>query len=132
MVTMNVPVFVMSATLVAVTVTLVCVETVGAVSTPADEIVPVLVDHVTDCDGEFDPATMAEHVDVAPEDIVVGVQVTVTPVTPEPVAATVTFADPDFVVSTVLVAVMVNKPAALAVNTPAGVIDPPVALHVTD
>jgi hypothetical protein len=80
-VTANVPDFEESAELVAVTVTLVCVETTGDVKTPVDETAPALADHVTDCDGEFEPATTAEHVEVEPDETDVGVQVAVTPET---------------------------------------------------
>ena len=46
-------------------------------------------------------------------------------------AATVTVAEPNFVESSVDVAVIVAVPAAEGVNTPADVIVPPVADHVT-
>jgi hypothetical protein len=58
--------------------------------------------------------------------------VTVTPVTSELAAATVTLAELDFVGSTVLVPVIVETPAVPAVKTPAVLIDPPVDVHVTD
>jgi hypothetical protein len=45
--------------------------------------------------------------------------------------ATVTVAEPDFVESSVDVAEIVAVPAAEGVNTPADVIVPPVADHVT-
>jgi len=76
------------------------------------------------------PDTVAAHVAVCVVRIVPGVQFTLTPVMVE-AAFTVTAEDPVFVASCVDVAVMVAVPAPDGVNTPAAVIAPPVADHVT-
>jgi len=106
-VTANVPDFEESAVLVAVTLTLVCVETAGAVRTPVDETAPALADHVTDCDGEFEPATTAEHEEVELEEIDDGVQATVTPETVAGIEVMVIEADADLVASATEVAMIV-------------------------
>ena len=128
----NVPLFDGSTVLVAVMVSCVFVVTLGGVTTPVEAIAPALVVHVTDCDGELDPATTAVHAEVAVVEILAGEQLTVTTVMVELGAATVTVAVPDFVGSATLAAVIVEAPTALAVKTPAEVIDPPFAVHVTD
>jgi hypothetical protein len=72
----------------------------------------VLVCAVVIEDGEHETVT----------DVMVGVIV---------VAETTTLLDPDLVVSCVEVAVMIAVPVPLGVKTPADVIVPPVADHVT-
>jgi hypothetical protein len=61
----------------------------------------------------------------------VGVAVTLTEVTVGGTAVTVTLAEPDFVESSVDVAVMVAFPVAEGVKTPAEVTVPPVAVQLT-
>ena len=107
-VTVNVPVFVGSVTLVAVTITCVRVVTAGGVNTPELEIAPALAVHVTVCDGEFVPLTTAEHADVVVPATVAGEHVTETPVTVAGFVVTVIVALADFVVSATDVAVSVT------------------------
>ena len=78
------------------------------------------------------PWTTAEHCDVWICVIDAGVAVTVTDVMVIVTAVTVRLADPNLVVSWVEVAVMVAVPVPPGVNTPAEVIEPPVAVQVTD
>jgi hypothetical protein len=70
-------------------------------------------------------------VDVCDVVIVPGDAMTVTDVTVIGTAVTVTLAGPDLVESSVEVAVMVAVPVAEGVKTPAELIAPPVAVHVT-
>lgn len=136
-VTVAEPDFDPSATLVAVTVN-VCAELVaaGAVNRPLLDTEPPFADQLTDCDGEFVPLTVAENWRVALPFTVAVDGETLTPVTVDPVdAAIVTVAVPDFVESTMLVAVTVivctDPVAAGAVKTPPLVMEPAVALQVT-
>lgn len=135
MVTVAVPALVASCTLRAVIVML-CAElaAAGAVNTPVELIAPALAVQVTACEGLFVPATTAENV---VEPVAVPGD-TVTPVTVEAAgeaAARVTVAVPVFVVSKVLRAVIVivwiDDVLAGAVNTPALLIEPAEAVHVT-
>ena len=77
------------------------------------------------------PVTVAEQVAVWSVVIVVGKTVTLTEVMVTGTAVTVTLAKPDLVVSSVDVAVIFADPMAEGVNTPAELIVPPVAVHVT-
>jgi len=121
---------VVSATLVAVTVTLVPAATPTRDKSPEVEIVPADVVQVTAV-LEL-PVTVAVNCSVPPEatDAEVGEMVTLTP---EAEADTVMLVVPDLVVSCVLVAVIVTV-AALegAVKTPALVIEPADADQVTE
>jgi hypothetical protein len=71
------------------------------------------------------------HVDVWAVVIELGEAITETDVTVMGAAVTVTLPEPDFVESSVEVAVMVAVPVDEGVNTPALVTVPPVAVHVT-
>jgi uncharacterized membrane protein YqaE (UPF0057 family) len=116
-----------AATDVAVTVTVCAVA--GAVSTPAALILPALAVHVT---AWFAPAgeITAEQFEVFPVVTDVGAQVTAILVGSG--AVTATDAAPDFVGSCTDVAVTVTVCAvAGAVNTPAALILPALAVHVT-
>ena len=76
------------------------------------------------------PLTVAEQVLVCDAVIEDGEHETVTEVMVS-ATETTTLVEPDLVVSCVEVAVMVAVPVPLGVNTPAGVIVPPVADQVT-
>jgi len=77
------------------------------------------------------PVTVAEQLLVCEVLIEAGEQDTDTAVMVEAAAATTTLLDPDLVASWVEVALMTAVPVPLGVNTPAAVIAPPVADHVT-
>ena len=96
--TAAIPDFVVSCVEVAVTVTLVVEDTMGAVKSPRDDICPALALHVT-VELKFPvPMTVAEHWLVWPDVTVDGEQDAVTDVMVG-VGLTVTAAVPDFVVS---------------------------------
>lgn len=129
--TLTLAFFVLSAALVAVTVTVVFVVTEGAVNIPLPEIVPAEADHVTDV--LLDPDTVAENCCPAPavteadvgetETLTVGVD-----------GAMLTNALALFVGSAALVARTVTAVALVtvgAVKAPELVIDPAVADQVT-
>ena len=134
--TVAVPTFVGSATLVAVTIDV--PAAVGAVYTPAAEMLPVEACHVT---ARFVvvPLTAAENDSVPPAAVDAFAGVIATEVTPDPlggllgvVDATVTTADADLLGSATLVAVTVPVPADVgAVYTPVAETDPIVAVHCT-
>ena len=79
------------------------------------------------------PDTVAAHVDVCPVAMDAGDAETVIPVTVKEEDVTVMFAEPDMFVypACAELAVHVAVPAPDGVNTPAGVIAPPVAVQVT-
>jgi hypothetical protein len=89
------------------------------VKTPVGETVPALDAHVTDCDGEFEPATTAEHVEVEPAEIDDGAQVTVTPEMVVDTGVMVIDAEADFVGSVTEVATIV---AVAGLGTVAGAV----------
>jgi hypothetical protein len=120
--------FVLSARLVAVTVAV--PGLLPAVNTPAGVIVPPVAVHVTLV--SLVPVTLALKLWLEPSFRVNddGLILTATDATEG--AWMVIAAVADFVVSAWLVAVTVAAPAVLpAVNTPTGVIVPPVAVHAT-
>ncbi len=134
-ITVAVPDLVESCVEVAVTVTFVGEDTIGAVSSPEDETCPALVLQLT---LKFPvPMTAAEHWLVWPDWTVVGEHVTVTELIVD-AGFTVTVAVPDFEASCVEVAVIVTRsevfPPLGAVYKPEDEIDPAprwLAVHVT-
>ena len=129
--TLALELFVGSATLVAVTVKFVLLETLGAESKPALETVPAVVDHVTAV--LLVPCTRAVNCWLLPEVKVAEFGETDT----DTVAAaglTVTEERANLVASATLVAVMVAVVDAVtlgAVNIPPLLIVPPLAVHTT-
>lgn len=125
-----VPDFVVSATLVAVTVTVAAAA--GAVSMPAAVIVPAEAFHVTVLFVTV-PCTVALSCKFAPVRIELVAGVTATEFTTGGGGAvTVIVAVADFVVSATLVAVIVAVAAAApAVNSPVGLTVPAEVFHVT-
>jgi hypothetical protein len=119
--------FVLSALLVAVTVTVPAVP--PAVKSPADETAPLEADQVTDLSVTV-PCTVAVNCCVASVRMFAVAGVTEIEVTVG--AVTVTDADAVLVPSATLVAVTVTlPPLAGAVSKPALVIEPPEVDHVT-
>ena len=122
--------FVVSAALVAVTVTLVLLLTVGAVNIPALEMLPAVADQVTVV--LLVPCTVAANCCVLPEASVELVGETVTLTAVEAVTDTVVLAF--LVVSAALVAVTVAVVLLVtvgAVNNPLLEMEPALADHVT-
>lgn len=103
------------------------------VNTPFDVIVPPVAVHVTAELYDPVPDTVAEHCDVCPVLIEVGNALTAIDVMVAVGLDTAIVAEPEIFVNpaTVEVAVHVPVPAPVGVNTPACVIVPPVAVHVT-
>jgi hypothetical protein len=130
-VTVAVPDFVLSSLLVAVTVTVSAL--LAGVRLPFASIVPSLVLQVTDGSKLPVPVTVAVQADApTPASVEAGLQETETPVMVGPGGVTVTVAVPDFVLSSLLVAVTVTVPAVPgAVRLPLASIVPPVVVHVT-
>jgi hypothetical protein len=122
------PDFVLSCVEVAV---MLAVPVPLGVNRPPEVMLPPVADHVT---AELKlpvPLTVAEQALVCEVVIDDGRHETVTEVMVDTAAETATFAEPDLVVSCVDLAVMVAVPVPLGVNTPAEVMVPPVADHVT-
>ena len=120
-----------SAALVAVTVTLVLAETLGAVNIPADEMEPALADQLTDV--LVVPWTLAANCCVLPEPMLAADGDTET-LTVVVAGSTVTTALAAFVGSALLVArtvTLVALPTLGAVNFPPSVIDPALVDQVT-
>jgi len=126
-VTDAVPDFVASCVDVAVTVTVVGEETMGAVRTPDAEIEPAVALQVTDELKLPVPVTVAEHWLVLPDETVDGKQLTLTAVI-DPIGLTVTDAVPDFVASWVEVAVTVTVVAEETVGAVSSPVEEIVAL----
>jgi hypothetical protein len=129
-VTVALPDFVASCVDVAITVAL---PAVAGEKTPALLIAPILVgltDQVTDVLKLPVPVTVGVQDEVCVVRMEAGEQATDTEVIVG-WAVTVTGAEPDFVESSVDVAVIVAVPAAEGVNTPPDEIVPSVAAHVT-
>ncbi len=125
-----VPDFVVSAVLVAVTVT--APAEPGAVNSPVASMLPPLAVHFTVELKLPVPCTVAAHCEVALGAIVEGLQLTPTEEIVGAAAFTVIVAMPDLVGSCVLVAVTVTVAAeAGAVNSPLALIVPPLAAQVT-
>lgn len=123
--------FVESATLVALTVTLVAAETVGAVKSPADEIDPLLADHETEV--FVAPCTLAANCFVFP-DVRLAVVGETEMLTVVVLGSTVTTAFALLVGSAALVARTVTLVGLLtlgAVNLPPSVIEPELADQLT-
>ena len=98
--------FVVSSTLVAVTVTFSAVD--GAVSRPEDEIVPAEALQVTAALYAPVPSTVAENCPVAPSTMAAGPETDTLVIVGVGAAVTVVDCDPDFVGSSTLVAVTVT------------------------
>jgi hypothetical protein len=130
-VTCALPDFVVSSVEVAV---MVAVPAIAGVNSPMPEMLPIvdgLTDHVTPLEYAPVPATVAVPCDVCAVVIDVALIVTETLVIVGGGAVTVTCALPDFVVSSVEVAVIVAVPVPAGVNTPALETVPP-AVPLTD
>ena len=123
--------FVESATLVAVTVTLVVAETVGAVKSPAVETDPALVDHETEV--LVEPCTLAANCCVFPE-VKLALEGETEMLTLAVLGSTVTTAFAFLVGSAALVARTVTLVGLFtlgAVNFPPSVIDPELVDQLT-
>jgi hypothetical protein len=128
--TLALDLFVGSTTLVAVTVTLVLLETLGAVNRPALETVPEFADHVTAV--LLVPCTRAVNCWLLPE--VKAAALGETDTATVAAGLIVTEERANLVASATLVAVMVVVVDAVtlgAVNIPLLLIVPPVAVHRT-
>jgi hypothetical protein len=104
------------------------------VKTPPWVMVPPVAVHVTPELNAPVPLTVATQVEVCELFMVDGLATTAIPVTVTGTTVDVTImdAEPDFVLSCVEVALQVPVPVPDGVNTPACVIVPPVADHVTE
>jgi hypothetical protein len=111
----------------------VAVPTPDGVKTPPDVIVPPVAVQVTVVGKTPVPNTVAAHVDVCPVVMDAGEAEAVIPVMVNGAEVTVMFAEPEMFVypAWAELAVHVAVPAPDGVKTPAGVIVPPVAVHVT-
>lgn len=128
--TVDVPDFVASCLLVAVTVTL--PDDPGAVKSPPELIVPPLAVHCTAVLKLPVPCTCAVHCEVPPGFTVVGLQAVETEVMVDAAVCTVTVASPDVAVSCTLVAVTVTIPGEPgAVKAPLELMVPELAVHLT-
>lgn len=111
----------------------VAVPASDGVKTPPDVIVPPVAVQVTVVGKAPVPNTVAAQVDVCPAEMDAGEAETVIPVTVNGAEVTVMFAEPEMLVypAWAELAVHVAVPAPDGVKTPAGVIVPPVAVHIT-